>query len=86
MTITVSIPDELAEVAKARGFSFEAYVQEILARQFVRPAETRRRGRAHNEEIRAGLDSLAQVTGPVRPHLWLRYLVLLDARAKTRSA
>ena len=41
MVVTVNIPDELAEAAKSRGLSLEAYVQEILAQQLARPAETR---------------------------------------------
>ena len=33
MEVTIKIPDELAEEARAHGVSVEVYVQEILARQ-----------------------------------------------------
>lgn len=65
MVVTVNIPDELAEAAKARGLSLEAYVQEILANQLPRPAETRRL--RTQEEIRSWLDSLAQFSDKIPP-------------------
>ncbi len=63
MVVTVNIPDELAAEAKARGLSLEAYVQEILAQQLARPAETRQP--LTPEEIRAWLDSLAQFSDKI---------------------
>ncbi len=66
MVVTVNIPDELAEVAKARGLPLEAYVQEILAQQLVRSADARQPRTA--EEIRIWLDSLAQFSDKI-PHL-----------------
>jgi len=33
MVISVKVPEELADQAKARGLSLEEYVQELLARQ-----------------------------------------------------
>jgi len=70
MVVTVNIPDELAEVAKSRGLSLEAYVQEILAQQLARPAETRQP--RTTEEIRIWLDSLAQFSDkiPLCPRLF----------------
>jgi hypothetical protein len=69
MVVTVNIPDELAEAAKSRGLSLEAYVQEILAQQLARPvarpAETRQPRKA--EEIRIWLDSLAQFSDKIPP-------------------
>ena len=65
MVITVNIPDELAEEAKSRGLSLEAFVQEILAQQLARPAETRQPRTA--EEIRIWLDSLAQFSDKIPP-------------------
>jgi post-segregation antitoxin (ccd killing protein) len=65
MVVTVNIPDELAAQAKARGLSPEAYVQEILAQQLARPAETR--PSRTPEEIRAWLDSLAQFSDKIPP-------------------
>jgi post-segregation antitoxin (ccd killing protein) len=65
MVGTVNIPDELAVAAKARGLSLEAYVQEILAQELARPAETRQP--RTEEEIRAWLDSLAQFSDKIPP-------------------
>jgi post-segregation antitoxin (ccd killing protein) len=65
MVVTVNIPDELAAQAKTRGLSPEAYVQEILAQQLARPAETRKSRTP--EEIRAWLDSLAQFSEKIPP-------------------
>jgi post-segregation antitoxin (ccd killing protein) len=65
MVVTVNIPDELAAQAKARGLSLEAYVQEILAQQLARPAQTRKPRTP--EEIRAWLDSLAQFSDKIPP-------------------
>jgi len=63
MVVTLNIPDELAAEAKARGLSLEAYVQEILAQQLARPAETRQPRTP--EEIRAWLDSVAQFSDKI---------------------
>jgi len=66
MVVTVNIPDELADQAKERGLSLEAYVQEILAQQLAaRPAETRQPRTP--EEIRAWLDSLVQFSDKIPP-------------------
>jgi post-segregation antitoxin (ccd killing protein) len=65
MVVTVNIPDELAAAAKARGLSLEAYVQEILAQQLARPAETQQARTP--EEIRTWLDSLAQFSDKIPP-------------------
>jgi len=65
MVVTVNIPDELAAQAKARGLSPEAYVQEILTQQLARPAEIRQSRTP--EEIRAWLDSLAQLSDKIPP-------------------
>ena len=65
MVVTVNIPDELAAQAKARGLSLEAYVQELLALQLARPAQTRQP--RTQEEIRAWLDSLAQFSDKIPP-------------------
>ena len=63
MVVTVNIPDELAAEAKARGLSLEAYVQEILAQQLARPADTRQPRTP--EAIRAWLDSVAQFSDKI---------------------
>lgn len=66
MEITVRIPDEIAERAKARGLTVEMYIEEILARQVgtqasgIRPPKTA-------AEIRAWLDSLAQFSDKIPP-------------------
>jgi len=65
MVVTLNIPDELVAAAKARGLSPEAYVQEILAQELARPAETRQP--RTEEEIRAWLDSLAQFSDKIPP-------------------
>lgn len=65
MVVTVNIPDELAAAAKTRGLSLEAYVQEILAQQLARPAETRQPRTP--QEIRAWLDSLAEFSDKIPP-------------------
>jgi post-segregation antitoxin (ccd killing protein) len=65
MVVTVNIPDELAAQAKARGLSLEAYVQEILAEQLARPAQTPQPRTP--EEIRGWLDSLAQFSDKIPP-------------------
>jgi hypothetical protein len=65
MEISVKIPEKLAAQARARGLKLEIYVQEILARQAateeeVSPPRT-------PEEIRAWLDSLAQLSDKIPP-------------------
>lgn len=65
MVVTVNIPDELAALAKARGLSLEAYVQEILAKQLAPPQQTRQP--RTQEEIRIWLDSLAQFSDKIPP-------------------
>jgi len=39
MQVTVNIPQELAEKARARGVAVEAYVEEVLAQQIQRLPE-----------------------------------------------
>lgn len=65
MVVTIKIPDELAALAKARGLSLEAYVQEILAKQLARPVQTQQP--RTQEEIRIWLDSLAQFSDKIPP-------------------
>lgn len=65
MLVTVNIPDELLAAAKARGLCVETYVQETLAQQVTRPAETRKPRTP--EEIRTWLDSLAQFSEKIPP-------------------
>ncbi len=66
MVVTINIPDELAEQAKARGLSLESLVQEILSQLLgARPVETRQARTA--EEIRTWLDSLAQFSDQIPP-------------------
>ena len=66
MEITIQIPDELAEQARARGLKVAVLIEELLAREFRAqwPA-------AHTpqtpEEIRAWLDSLAQFSDRIPP-------------------
>lgn len=66
MEITVRIPDEIADRAKARGLTVEMYIEEILARQVgtqasgIRPLKTA-------AEIRTWLDSLAQFSDKIPP-------------------
>jgi post-segregation antitoxin (ccd killing protein) len=64
MEVTLKVPDELAEQARARGLSLEAYVEEILAQQLTR-ADTR--PPRTPAEIRAWLDSLAQFSDKIPP-------------------
>ncbi|HEV7674955.1 MAG TPA: hypothetical protein VGQ12_10530 [Candidatus Angelobacter sp.] len=60
------MPDELAAQARARGLSLESYVQEILTQQLAtRPVETRQPRTP--QEIRAWLDSLAQLSDKIPP-------------------
>jgi hypothetical protein len=65
MEITVKVPDEIAEQAKARGMQVEAYVEDILAQRPAAPplAEHPR----SPAEIRAWLDSLAQFSDKIPP-------------------
>jgi hypothetical protein len=43
MVITLKIPDEIADRAKARGLAVEAYIEEILAQQLgAQTSQTRR--------------------------------------------
>lgn len=64
MEITVTIPDEMAAEAQARGMSPEQYVEEILAHRAGahNPRAPKFRSRA---EIRAWLDSLAQFSDKI---------------------
>jgi post-segregation antitoxin (ccd killing protein) len=64
--VTVSISEEIAARAKARGLPVEAYIEELLAQQVEpqAPGNGRPRTRA---EIRAWLDSLAQFSDKIPP-------------------
>ncbi len=69
MEVTVRISDELAAQAEARGLRPEAYVEELLARQFSPvpgPLELLPLMRTP-EEIRSWLDSLAQFSDKIPP-------------------
>lgn len=65
MVVMVNIPEELAEQAKARGLSVEAYVQQILEQQLAAPPQSKHFRTP--EEIRAWLDSLAQFSDKIPP-------------------
>ena len=41
MQVTVNVPDQLQEEARARGVSVEVYVEEILAKQLPVPEKDR---------------------------------------------
>lgn len=63
MEITVKVPDEIAEQAKARGMQVEAYVEDILAQRAVaQPSAEHPRTPA---QIHAWLDSLAQFSDKI---------------------
>ena len=64
MVVTVTVPEELATRAKARGISVEAYVQEILAQQLAVPSNVVARTA---DEVRTWLDSLSQYSGKIPP-------------------
>jgi len=64
--ITLKISDEVAERAKARGLSVEAYVEEILAQQVSALPSTARPPQTP-AQIRAWLDSLAQFSDKIPP-------------------
>jgi hypothetical protein len=66
MKVTVKIPEEVAELAKARGLSVEAYIEEILAQQLGEQPTGNGRPRTPGE-IRAWLDSLAQFSDKIPP-------------------
>ena len=63
MVIKVNIPQELADQARARGVTIEAYVEELLSQQVANGKNNRRPQTA--EEIRAWLDSLAQFSDKI---------------------
>ena len=64
MVIRVNVPEELAELARARGVPVEVYVEELLAQQ-VASAEAVRLQTP--EQIRAWLDALAQFSDKIPP-------------------
>lgn len=66
MEITVNIPDEIAARARARGLAVEQYIQEILAQQ-VGAQPTGALPPRTPAEIRAWLDSLAQLSDKIPP-------------------
>ena len=66
MVIRVNVPEELAELARARGVPLEAYVEELLAQQVAAASEEA--GRLQTpEQIRAWLDALAQFSDKISP-------------------
>lgn len=58
MQITVTIPDELAAQAEARGVSLEAYVQSLVEEAGRRPIERNRPGTP--EQIEAFFQAMAE--------------------------
>ncbi|MGA7852354.1 MAG: hypothetical protein WCA15_03445 [Candidatus Acidiferrales bacterium] len=66
MEITLSIPDEIAAQAKARGLAVDAYIQEILARQVAAQPSQLLPPRIP-AEVRAWLDSVAQLSDRIPP-------------------
>lgn len=65
MVIKINVPEGLAEKAKARGLSVEAYAEEILAQEFTRNTMAPRLRTP--EEIRGWIDSLAQFSDKIPP-------------------
>lgn len=66
MEVIVNIPDEIAARAKVRGLTIEAYIQEILAQQ-VAAQPSRLLPPRTSAEVRAWLDSLAQLSDRIPP-------------------
>lgn len=58
MQVTVTVPDDLAAQAKARGLSLEVYVQSLVQQAAVPPAVLPRK--LSKEQFNAALDSLAK--------------------------
>jgi len=79
MEITVSIPDELAAQAHARGVPLETYVEELLVQQVARRSPGVRRPRTPGE-IRAWLDSLCRFSEkiPALPEVISREWIYQD--------
>jgi hypothetical protein len=65
MEIRVNVPEELASQAQARGVPVEVYVEELLAQQAAGTSSVRRLQTP--EQIRAWLDSLAQLSDKIPP-------------------
>lgn len=66
MEISVKIPDELAEQAKARGLRVEDYVQELLAQQLEAHRENSSFPRTE-AEVRVWLSSMTQFSEKIPP-------------------
>ena len=56
MEVTIKVPDKLADEARARGVSVEAYVQEILARQTIEAA-----GEGRLQSVRAAINRILEL-------------------------
>ena len=56
MEVTIKIPDELAEVARAHGVSIEVFVQEILARQTLDAT-----GEGHLQSVRSAIERILEL-------------------------
>ena len=66
MQITLDVPDEMAEAAKQRGLSVEAYAEQIL-REGIDHSIAGQQNARTAEEIRAWLDELAQFSDKIPP-------------------
>lgn len=63
MQVTIKVPEELAEQAKARGVPLTTYVEDLLAEQAAdNPPQTGLRTR---DAIRGWLDSIAQFSDKI---------------------
>jgi hypothetical protein len=56
MEITIKVPDQLAEQARAQGVSVEVYVQKILARQILDAT-----GADRLSSVRAAVDRILEL-------------------------
>lgn len=66
MKVTIKIPAELADRARARGFKLETYIENLLAQQAAAQLPSARKSRTP-KDIRAWLDSLAQFSEKIPP-------------------
>jgi hypothetical protein len=66
MEITVNIPDELVDEARAHGVTPEAYVEAVLARQVGGRAGDVRQRRTP-DDVAEWIDSLAQLSERIPP-------------------
>lgn len=66
MKVTIKIPAELADRARAQGLKLENYVENLLAQQAAAPVPNAQKFRTP-KDIRAWLDSLAQFSDKIPP-------------------